>query len=511
MCALLLSPFISCMALRMTQAQDETRIPVIIGVGQVNDRPSDDADALDSRQLMEAAIRTADADAGGGFISRIDWLGITRQISFPSLDKTMVEGICSLLGIAPAHAEQSKGPNGDTPIKYLNDAANAIGEGRAQVAIIAGAEALRTAARRPDGGGIGRNMRMPEDPPIHVKYGLRTPTDIYPLYENAGRKAWGQSLAEGQAETGIIWSLFSQVAAGNPAAWIRKPITADEVITANANNRPIAFPYTKLMVANSSVNQGAALLVTSLAVARAAGVAENRIIYVGKGAAAHESDNVLERARWDTSPSMAVTLEQVIARNGLDPQKLDHLELYSCFPCVPKMARRILGLPADRVATEFGGLTFGGGPIGNYMAHAAASMVEKMRVEPGDGLLFANGGFATHNHAILLTTRPLPSGTFPQDYDCQAEANARRGSVPELVDGYEGPAEIETYTVIYDREAQPKFGVVLARIADGRRAIARVPAEDSAMIAFLTSGQVEPVGSKGLVVRDGDFCRWSIS
>ncbi len=54
------------MALRMTQAQDETRIPVIIGVGQVNDRPSDDADALDSRQLMEAAIRTADADAGGG-------------------------------------------------------------------------------------------------------------------------------------------------------------------------------------------------------------------------------------------------------------------------------------------------------------------------------------------------------------------------------------------------------------------------------------------------------------
>ncbi len=497
------------MALRMTEPQDETRIPVIIGVGQVNDRPADDADALDSRQLMEAAIRAADADAGGGFISRIDWLGITRQISFPSLDKTMVDGICTALGIAPVHAEQSKGPNGDTPIKYLNDAANAIGEGRAQVAIVAGAEALRTAARRPDGGGIGRNMRMPEVPPIHVKYGLRTPTDIYPLYENAGRKTWGQTLAEGQAETGVIWSLFSQVAAANPAAWIRKPLPAEEIITASANNRPIAFPYTKLMVANSSVNQGAALLVTSLAVARAAGVPESRIIYVGKGAAAHESDNVLERARWDNSPSMAVTLEQVVARNGLDPQKLDHLELYSCFPCVPKMARRTLGLPADRVATMFGGLTFGGGPIGNYMAHAAASMVEKMRVEPGDGLLFANGGFATHNHAILLTTRPQPAGTFPQDYDCQAEADARRGAVPELVDGYEGPAEIETYTVIYDREAQPKFGVVLARTPDGRRAIARVPAEDDGMIAFLTSGAEEPVGTAGIVVREGDFCYWS--
>jgi len=493
----------------MAASIEESRIPVIIGVGQVNDRPADDTDALDSRQLMEAAIRAADRDAGGGFIDRIDWLGITRQISFPSLDKTMVEGLCAALGSAPAHAEQSKGPNGDTPIRYLNDAANAIGEGRAQVAVIVGGEALRTAAKRPDGGGIGRNMRMPEVPPVHVKYGLRTPTDIYPFYENAGRKAWGQSLAEGQAETGAIWSLFSEVAAANPAAWIRKPVSAETIVTASPDNRPIAFPYTKLMVANASVNQGAALLVTSLAVARAAGVPDHRLIYVGKGAAAHESENVLERARWDESASMAVTLEQAIARNGLDPQGLDHLELYSCFPCVPKMARRILGLPADRTATVFGGLTFGGGPIGNYMAHAAASMVERLRVVPGDGLLFANGGFATHNHAILLTTRPQPAGTFPQDYDCQAEADARRGPIPELVDGYEGPAEIETYTIIYDREAQPKFGVILARTPDGRRAIARVPAEDAAMIAFLTSGALEPVGTSGAVVHEGVFCRWS--
>ena len=493
----------------MTEHQDETRIPVIIGVGQINDRPADDAEALDSRQLMEAAIRAADSDAGGGFIQRIDWLGITRQISFPSLDRTMVEGLCAALGIAPAHAEQSRGPNGDTPIRYLNDAANVIGEGRAQVAVIVGGEALRTAAKRPDGGGIGRNMRMPAVLPIHVKYGLRTPTDIYPFYENAGRAKWGQTLAEGQAETGVIWSLFSQVAAANPAAWLRKAISADEIITPGPTNRPIAFPYTKLTVANSSVNQGAALLVTSLAVARAAGVPEGRIVYVGKGAAAHEAEDVLARARWDESPSMAVALEQTIVRNRLDPQSLDHLELYSCFPCVPKMARRILGLPADRTATVFGGLTFGGGPIGNYMAHAAASMVEKLRVAPGDGLLFANGGFATHNHAILLTTRPQPAGTFPQDYDCKAEADARRGPIPELVDGYEGEATIETYTVIYDREAQPKFGVILARIPDGRRAIARVPAEDEAMIAFLTSGESEPVGAKGLVVRAGEFSLWS--
>ena len=43
----------------------------------------------------------------------------------------------------------------------------------------------------------------------------------------------------------------------------------------------------------------------------------------------------------------------------------------------------------------------------------------------------------------------------------------------------------------------------------GRRAIARVPAEDDGMIAFLTSGAEEPVGTSGTVVRVGDFCHWS--
>ena len=38
------------------------RIPVIIGVGQVNDRPTDAAVGCDSEMLMERALRTADID-----------------------------------------------------------------------------------------------------------------------------------------------------------------------------------------------------------------------------------------------------------------------------------------------------------------------------------------------------------------------------------------------------------------------------------------------------------------
>ena len=44
---------------------DAARIPVIVGVGQVNDRPATPDAGLDSLGLMEAALRAADADAGG--------------------------------------------------------------------------------------------------------------------------------------------------------------------------------------------------------------------------------------------------------------------------------------------------------------------------------------------------------------------------------------------------------------------------------------------------------------
>lgn len=164
------------------------RIPVIIGVGQVNDRPADDASGLDSLQLMIAAARAADGDAGGGWLTRCDWMGIVRQLSFPALDRIIPTALPEALGVLPAYVEQSAYQSGDSPIRFLNDAANAIGRGEARVALVVGGEALRTAARRPDGGGIGRVTRPPSgEPTLPVKYGLRTPTDIYPLYENALR------------------------------------------------------------------------------------------------------------------------------------------------------------------------------------------------------------------------------------------------------------------------------------------------------------------------------------
>jgi acetyl-CoA C-acetyltransferase len=492
--------------------------PIIVGVGQINDRPAVPAEGLDPVALMAAALQRAEADAGAALLADADWLGVVRQIAFHDLGDPCAP-LAERLGAHPKVAFQTEGPNGDSPIMLLNEAANRIGAGEVRIALVVGAEALRTAAARVAAQEAGRKFDATREAAHRVRtgyaqsYGLVAPVDVYPLYENAMRAALGQTLEEAQRESGAIWSRFSEVAAANDGAWIRKPVTAEEVVTPSPANRPIAFPYNKLMVANSSVNQGAGFIVTSVAEARARGIAEDSWIYVGNGAAAHESENTLRRDRYDRSPSMAVSILKTLELNALRPVDLDTVELYSCFPCIPKLARRLIDWPLDKPATVFGGLTFGGGPIGNYMSHAVVSMVQRLRNGGRTGLLFANGGYATHNHTIVISSRPIAAAHFPRSYDFQAEADAARGDVPTLDKDYAGPATVESFTVFYRRDGSARAGVVVATTPAGDRTLAHVPGEDEATLAELTSAAREPVGRSGTIEAAGEEAlrRWTFA
>lgn len=494
---------------------DETEtIPVLIGGGQANDRPATADEGLDPVALMAEALRRADTDAGGGWLARIDSLAVVSQLAWPQLNPVN-DTLARMLGIAPAHCEQTAKPNGDSPIRLLHEAANRIGRGEAKVCAIVGAEALRTAGMI--AAATAPNNAPPRDALRSAThrvrtgyaqgYGLTVPTDVYPLYENAGRAAYGQNLAEGQAESGALWHGLSQVAERSEGAWLRKSVPAPDIVTPSDSNRAVAFPYTKFQVANAAVNQGAGFILTSLAEARRAGVPEERLVYIGHGAAAHEDENFLSRDRYDGSPSLAVSIERTMALNGITADDLAHVELYSCFPCVPKMARRVLDWPLDRPISVFGGLTFGGGPIGNYMSHTVVAMMDALRGTGDKGLLFANGGYATHNHSIVLSGGPL-AAIFPQDFDYQAEADARRGAVPEIDRDYEGAAVIETYTVHYARDGSPSSGVIVARTPSGRRTLSAIAGDDAAMLAFLTDGAAEPVGLQGDIHREGERSYW---
>jgi acetyl-CoA C-acetyltransferase len=483
------------------------RIPVIIGVGQINDRPATPEDGLDSFELMLAALGAAEDDAGHPLLGEIDWLGVEDQISFP--DRDIHERLAAALPAPPRHRALTPLPGGEGPILLINDAAIAIARGEAAVAAAVGGEAMRTAGQRARAA-AARGEPLPPDilgaaaellaTPLMRQYRLVNPIDVYPLYENATRAAWGQSLAEAQAETAALWSGMSAIAAANPHAWLRKAMTPEQIATIDDDNRMVSFPYSKLMVANNAVNQGAAVILSSLAVARELGIAEDRLVYVGRGAAAHEPDDYLRREGYARSTSITATTSSVLAFNEIGSDDLDLVELYSCFPCVPKMARRALGWLIERPVTAYGGLTFGGGPIGNCMMHAAAAMTGKLRAggPQGTGLILANGGFATHNHAITLSRR-LPRGIdLAGDYDVQADAEAARVPAPELLDRYAGPGTIESYVMPYGRDGQPRFATIVARTPAGARFVAHVPGEDAATLASLADASREPVGTAGV-------------
>ena len=102
---------------------DPERIPVIIGVGQINDRPESPELGLNPPELMAAALRLAEADAGGDILGKLDSLAIVDQISFRQLGN-LCEGLAAAIGANPKVNYQSEAPHGDTPIRLLNEAAN---------------------------------------------------------------------------------------------------------------------------------------------------------------------------------------------------------------------------------------------------------------------------------------------------------------------------------------------------------------------------------------------------
>lgn len=481
------------------------RIPVIVGIGELTDKPSNPEQALEPLALLEQCARAADADAGGGVLRYVDSIRIVASMSWPYRD--LPGALAKRLRLR--NVEAIHGPvGGESPLRHLVDLAADIADGISEAALLGGAEATKAlmqfmaSGKSPKWSDRDPDHKRPtaEDfvTPLAARYGLISPTDVYPIYENACRKAWGQSFAESQQESGVLWENNSKAAARNPYAWGGKAMSGADIVTPGEKNRPIAWPYQKFMVANNGVNQGSAVILTSLELARELGIPEEKIIYVWAGAGGHEPYDFLVRDRYDHAPALDLSINRTLELNKIKPADIDLFELYSCFPIVPKLARRTLGLPADKPTSVTGGLTFFGGPNNNYMTHAITAMVRALRNGEGKtGFLHGNGEYVTKHHATVIATTPPPAGVEVRNLDLQAELDANYGAVPELLEEYEGAVTIETFTVMFNPKGMPDRGVVVARTPDGKRVLGRVLAADA--MAWLTDPANEPIGASGFV------------
>ncbi len=494
------------------------RVPVIAGVGEFSDHPAAIRSGLDPIALMMEALKRAEQDCGGKLLADIESLDIVSFLSWRYHDPAA--RLCERLGIRPGRAVY--GPvGGESPIRHIHEAAKRIARGECAVAAVCGGEAQSTATKAERAGVALPWPPFAHDAPAPVRnasfqkpmataLGVARPITVYPIYEAAASAHWGQTPRQALQESGELWSRYSSVAAHNPNAWLKRHVPADEIITPTPGNRLIAWPYTKLMVANPSVNQSAAILLTSLARARAAGIAKDRIIHVWGGASAEEPRDYLERDQFHESHAQNAVLRSATDLvEGADGQAFDAIELYSCFPAVPKMARRTLGLGPEAQTTVTGGLTFFGAPLNNYMAHAACAMVRKLRSGAKLGLLYGQGGFVTKHHALVLSPN-ASRAAIAQETSVQAEADRNRRPAPPFVGKATGPATVESFTVLYGRNGDIEHGVVVLRTAQNARMLARVPASDSATLARLTDMDRIAVGIMGNIGQaDDGILNWT--
>ncbi|WP_299310152.1 acetyl-CoA acetyltransferase [uncultured Croceicoccus sp.] len=478
---------------------DPRQCPVIIGAGELADRPENLADALDPAGLMVAALRLAERDADcENLLARLDRLDIINEISWPYPDPEAE--LRRRLGQSELQTRYWP-VGGQTPITALHEAALDIQAGRARIIAVCGGEAEDSVRRarksqaalnwperdegfRPVRGGDYQGR-------VAKTLGLTSPVNVYPLYENASRAAWRQNFDTAQQESARIWSRNSHIAAARDAAWLKSAVDPETILSGDGGNRLIAWPYRKLMVANPIVNQGAAFIVTSLTMARELGICEDRMIFIHGGTAADEPRDILARQDYSFSRAM----EGVLGQSAKLAGDKFAVELYSCFPCVPKMARRVLGLSDHDALSVTGGLTFFGAPLNNFMGHAVVAMVHHLRRQSGWGLLYGQGEYVTKHHAVMLGTKK-PERALPQHYRMRDLEKDIERAAPRLDQSHRGLARLETYTVVFDRNEDVRQGIAIARAPDGSRVAARVEADDACTLEKLMS-EVDLVGRQG--------------
>ncbi|AFM17574.1 acetyl-CoA acetyltransferase [Mycolicibacterium chubuense NBB4] len=466
----------------------DPRTPVLVGYGQVNQHTENPE--VEPVDLMVAAARDA---ADPRVLEAVDAVRVVNLLSWRYRDPGLL--LAQRLRADKAVTRYT-GIGGNVPQTLVNLACLDIQEGRADVVLIAGAETWRTKMKMRAAGTKADWTKQDESVPLapgsdetmamagpgDLKIHLDRPAYVYPMFEQAVRIAAGESPEEHRRRIGELWAQFSAVAAGNPHAWSREALTAEQIWRPSPTNRMISWPYTKLMNSNNMVDQGAALILTWAEKATYLQIPAERWVFPYAGADAHDTYAIGERAQFHTSPAIRIAGRRALELAGTGIDDIDLVDVYSCFPSAVQVAASELGLPvgdADRPLTVTGGLTFAGGPWNNYVSHSIATMAEKLAAQPGTrGLITANGGYLTKHSFGVYGTEP-PASAFRWE-DVQADVD-REPTRTELVD-WSGLGTVESWTTPVDRDGKPEKAFLAVRTPEDARVLAVIPSAAEAEV-----------------------------
>ena len=527
-------------------AKIDPQTPILVGVGQVvrHWAGADTSDAPSPLGLQVEAARNALDDSGRPerLAALIDGIVVIRSMLDSVEGAVQPFGRCANppaslaaeLGIGSACCIYSV-VGGDQPQALVNEAAEAIFAGDVDAVLLAGSEAtgaMKQAlkARTPldwSGGVEGSWQDRGRGPGLLSAYelanGLGAPTQTYPLFEQTLRARLSLDRAAYADLMSDLWQGFSRVAAENEYSQFPEARTRDFLREPSDANYRVADPYLKWHVAQDAVNQGAAVIMTSVGAAKKAGIAPEKWVFL-HGYAAAKDRLVTERPDLSRSRAIAGALDGALAMAGKTAGDMAQLDLYSCFPCAVLLAAEALGVDWRQTAcTVTGGLPFFGGAGNNYSMHAIAAMVERLRAVPGDfGLVLANGGFLSKEAAGVYSSAPAANWKPRADESAQRAIDA--APAPRLL-AETTDAVIESCSVTWKRGnpargyvlASNERGRILARVRTGHRATLLSLHEDDAIgrnvrivhekgVNFVEAGSrlCEPAARNGLAARRFD-------
>lgn len=495
----------------------DPRTPILVGAGQLTDtagKPSSERSRVAfSAEAAKAALTDTGASIGADALGRkVDALAVMEFFSdisprFASpygRSSNPPKSVANRLGANPRQLLYSHS-GGNMPQYLVNRFAEEISRGETDLALICGAELLRSTqnARR-----AGMKIDWNEDPgggdPTRVgdsrfgfseeeaRHELRAAIHFYPLLENAIRGGLKRDVDSHMKAMGRLFERLAAVAKSNPLATRREGYSAEALSTISDDNRWICFPYPRLMNANAIIDQAAAVLVTSVEKAREWGIPQDRWVFLHGCADGTDTWVVSERDKLDASPAIRGCARIALDMAGKKVADIDAFDLYSCFPSAVEVAMKEIGIPEDdkRPISVTGGLPFFGGPGNNYVTHSIAEMLNVVRRKPGSfGMVTANGNYLTKHSAGLYSTEPTKGSWQRQDpKKFQAELDA--GPKRKVDTKPTGTGTIETYCVSYGKEA-PERGYILGRLdASGDRFVAMTPDEPAIVADMLTKEQL---------------------
>lgn len=506
----------------------ELRTPILVGCGQLTDttgRPSSERSRVGfCVEAANAALADTRASIGGHALGReIDAIVVMEFFSdisprFASPFGRSSNPPISVANRLHAHPRQAlyAHSGGNMPQYMVNRFAEEIARGETELALICGAELLRSTqnARK-----AGLKLDWNEDPgggaPQRIgdsrfgyseeeaRHELRAAIHFYPLIENAIRAGVRRDVPTHMQAMGRLFERLAEVAQDNPLATRRKGYSANELATISDDNRWICFPYPRLMNANAIIDQAAAVLLTSVEKAREWGIPQDRWVFLHGCADGTDTWVVSEREALDASPAIKGCARVALDMAGRTLDDVSAFDLYSCFPSAVEVAMKELQLAEDdpRPISVTGGLPFFGGPGNNYVTHSIAEMMNVVRARPGSyGMVTANGMYLTKHSTGLYSTEPMKGAWRREDPNrLQAELDGRpkRRVNPHPT----GTGTIETYCVTYGRDA-PEKAYVLGRLDESGDRFVAMSGNDPALLNDMLTR--EQLGRKVTIAqRDG--------